>query len=86
MMPSAESMAALSGAVPMGPAMPARPRTPVPTRHHVVSRSAPGTKLAPRIANVNPPPHIDRTRGKKVAQNGIATMRATQQGGGPSNY
>lgn len=86
MMPSAESMGALTGAIPTG-LSPVSPRqNNAPTRTHRVSKSAPGTKLAPRIANVNPPPHVDRTRGKKVAQNGIATMRATQQGGGPSNY
>lgn len=89
MMPSAESMGALTGAIPTGlspSAMPAQPRTPARTKTHRMSQSAAGTKLAPRIANVNPPPHVDRTRGKKVAQNGIATMRATQRGGGPSNY
>jgi hypothetical protein len=86
MMPSAESMQALSGAVPTGPAMPARTRAPSPTKTHRVSQSAPGTKLAPGVGNVSPPPHVNRMRGKSVPINGIATQRATQAGGGPSNY
>lgn len=74
----------------LGPLMPATPtglsapspvvprKSNVPTRHGTVSKSAPGTKLAPRVMNVNPPPHVDRTVGKPLPQKGIATVRATR--------
>jgi hypothetical protein len=76
-MMSPESMGALSGAVPTGlsspsPITPRRSNAPVKTDSRV-KRSAPGTKLAPRLTNVSPPAHADRTRGKKVPHPGIAS-------------